>query len=212
MEFLATLSPTTSLTGYKPPGSSGESIRVGRGGPDPRVADADLEPSGDLHDRIEDRASPKSASELRAATILVEHLNSLGAAWANPRLHEGREAGVDAVAEDGDKRLRVQVTTPERTAWEPLAKGGEHVRSETGVQDAVKAIRAAIEAKTLFAELGDIVLALDATDSPRYALQGVVDAFRGSHGTWTREVGYAAVWLVGPGANHVHRLDTDSGR
>jgi hypothetical protein len=76
-----------------------------------------------------------------------------------------------------------------------------------GVHDAVDAIKAVIEDKTRFSELDEIVLALDATDSPRYALRAVADAFQAQHVAWAAGVGYQAIWLVGPVADLVHRLD-----
>ena len=79
-------------------------------------------------------------------------------------------------------------------------------RSDPVVDDAVHAIKVAMEDKTLFSELAEIVLVLDATDSPRYALRAVADAFREQHVKWAAGVGYQAVWLVGPVTELVHRL------
>jgi hypothetical protein len=207
MILSATVTTSASMTGYMPPGIGGESVRLSRGGEDPRVAGADVDPVGELSDQIEGRASSKDSSELRAAVLLVEHLNARGAHWAPPTLYRGREIGVDAVAADDADRLQIQVTTPERSAWALLAKQHRLERSDPGVHDAVDAIKAAIEGKTQFSELGEIVLALDATDSPRYALGAVADAFLALHATWAAGVGYQAIWLVGPVADLVHRLD-----
>jgi len=210
MEFHATVTPSPSLYAHKPPTASGEAIRVSRAGDDPRVSGADVQPSGALSDHIEGRASPKVASELRAAQILAEHLNELGANWGQVSAPEGPEEGVDAVATSEQQTLRVQVTTPERDAWSALAKTPTLKRTDPGVDDAVDSIKEAIERKTLFADRGEIVLALDATDSPRYALETVVEAFREQHSTWATGVGYAAIWLVGPVPNLVHRVDEAS--
>jgi hypothetical protein len=207
MMLSATAATSASMTGHKPPGSGGESVRVARGGEDPRVAGADVDPAGELSDHVEGHASSKDSSELRAATVLVEHLNAGGAHWGPPTLYRGKEIGVDAVTADGAERLQIQVTTPERSAWALLAKQHRVERLDPGVHDAVDAIKAAIEDKTLFSELGEIVLALDATDSPRYALRAVADAFLAQHVAWAGGIGYQAIWLVGPVAELVHRLD-----
>jgi hypothetical protein len=192
---------SASLTGYKPPGATAdEAVRVIRGGSDPRVADADLSASGGLEDRIEGRASRKDDSELRVAQTLVEHLNADGAQWGQVELRRGRE-------DDGDQALRIQVTTPERAVWKQLASAGEVRRSDNTTERAVAAIKAAIEGKLLFAGTASIVLALDSTDSPSYALAGVADAFGAAHGQWASEAGYASIWLVGPVASLVHRID-----
>ena len=182
-------------------------MRVIRGGSDPRIADADLRASGELDDRIEGRASRKDDSELRVALTLVEHLNTVGAHWVGVELRRGREDGVDAVASDGDETLRIQVTTPERAAWSQLARVDEVRRSDETIDRAVDAIKSAIEDKLLFAGRESIVLALDATDSPSYAFAGVAEAFHKRHSQWASETGYAAVWLVGPVASLVHRLN-----
>jgi hypothetical protein len=201
-------SSSASLTAYKPPGATAdESVRVIRGGSDRRVADADLSASGGLDDRIEGRASRKDDSELRVAQTLVEHLNAAGAHWSQVGLRRGQEDGTDAVARDGDQALGIQVTTPERVAWKQLASASEVRRSDETTNRAVAAIKAAIEGKLLFAGTKNIVLALDATDSPSYALAGVANAFRAAHGQWAHEAGYAAIWLVGPVSSLVHRLD-----
>jgi hypothetical protein len=211
MEFQSAIDTSAAFTAYEPPGAAGESVRHGRGGADPRVANADLDTSGELRDRIEGCASPKGASELRAARILVDYLNSLGEHWAPPGLHPGgrEEEGVDAVAADGDQTLRVQVTTPEHSAWSTLAQQLELVRAEPDVEAALESIKSAIERKTRFAGREEIVLALDATDSLRYALRGVADAFRAKYGTWAGGAGYRAIWLVGPVVDLVEQLDTE---
>lgn len=215
LELVASVTPTASAWAHKPPGADGrEAIRVMRGGDDARVASADAGAAGEVDDRIEGRAARKAQSELRTAAVLVEALNSYGEEWSAPKLRTGREDGVDAVAnwiDDPARELRIQVTTPERGAWALLAKVDSAERSESDATGAVEAIKAALEGKTRFAGRSEIVLALDATDSPRYALERVVQAFRAEHGEWVRGIGYDAVWLVGPVTAMVHRLDADSG-
>jgi hypothetical protein len=202
------------LIAQKLPGSSGESVRQQRGGDDPRVSDADLEPSGALSDRVEGRAASKGLNELRTARVLVDYLNLHGASWSLPQLHEGsREEGFDAWAADAardEKMLRVQVTTPERAAWKTLAMQPDLARSEPDVEGAVEAIRNAIAKKELFAGIEKINLALDATDSSRYAFKGVVDVFLARHAAWASGIGYRAIWMVGPTTGLVHRLDAQS--
>jgi hypothetical protein len=210
----ATQGQSASVIAQKPPGSSGESVRQQRAGDDPRVSDADLEPSGALSDRIEGRAASKGMNELRTVRVLVEYLNLHGASWSLPHLHEGnREEGFDAWAADAEcdqKVLRVQVTTPERSAWKTLAMQPDLARSEPDVEDAVEAIRDAIVKKELFAGIEKIDLTLDATDSSKYAFKGVVDTFLARHGACASGIGYRAIWMVGPTTGLVHRLDAES--
>jgi hypothetical protein len=213
----------TSFVAHKLPGSSGESIRNQRGGDDPRIADVDLDPCGRLEDRIEGVASPKSSSELRTARLLIERLNSLGQRWMDPQLPDpaALEEGVDAYATsaDRDEIMKIQVTTPEDTAWRQLGqqkKSGQQPeldRPEPDITAAVEAVRRAIERKRSksFAGISEIVLALDATDSSRYALQSVIDGFWSQHCDWARSVGgYRSVWMVGPAIDLVNQLDVVS--
>jgi hypothetical protein len=44
--------------------------------------------------------------------------------------------------------------------------------------------------------------------TPWLALPSVVTAFRRQHGADAREVGFAAVWVVGPSETFTERLDT----
>jgi hypothetical protein len=205
---------TASFVGHKAPradasGASGsEAVRVGRSGPDARSAAADLAPDGAVTDEIEGRASKKEASELRSATILVDRLNMLGANWSHPEARSGLEDGVDCIAHGADgKTLRIQVTTPEREIWARLRNERSVGRANPSVDRAVEAQHGAIKAKALLAGRENIVLALDATDSPRYALRAVVDEFRTRHSVWAASVGYLAIWVVGPVADMVYRLD-----
>lgn len=207
MHLSAAVRPEASTIAHKDSAASGDSIRVMRGGDDPRVADADRDTSGETRDRIEGPAAPKEVSELRVAHLLVERLNAHGQKWSPPEPPDGPEEGVDAVANHGDVILKVQVTTPEDMAWRELVSKPEFGRTESSVAPAVEAIRRAIERKANFAGRGEIVLALDATDSPRYALRGILDAFRAQHGSWAATIGYEAIWMVGPAATLIHRLD-----
>jgi len=116
---------------------------------------------------------------------------------------------VDCTADGADgATLRIQVTTPERFAWAELAHATAVDRDDKNVDRAVEAIRTAIESKAPFTGLDTIVLALDATDSPRYAMKGVADAFRARHGDWACGAGYQAIWVVGPAKGLVNKLDT----
>lgn len=134
----------------------------------------------------------------------------MGRGLAANRQGGREEEGVDAVPANDDQTLKVQVTTPEHSAWSTLAQQSELVRVEPDVEAALESIKGAIERKMLFAGREEIVLALDATDSLRYALKGVADAFRAKYGRWAVGAGYQSIWLVGPLADLVQRLDIES--
>lgn len=181
---------------------------VSRSGDDPRVAASDLDEDGRLVSRVERRASNKGASELRTAQLFVRRLNTMGAQWgeASAPADGSPEEGVDAIARDAaGHELKIQVTTPETRAWALLAKRPEPWTADGDVEEAVQAMHDAIHRKHLKAH-PDIHLALDATDSPRFALTAVVQAFRERYGPWARGR-FAGVWTVGPVVESVERLD-----
>jgi hypothetical protein len=189
-----------------------EAIRVERGGDDARSAAADLDPDGSVRDRIVGRASSKADVERRAATRFVEYLKRDGAQWHAPVVvgaNARDEAGVDCRAEnDAGEVLKMQVTSAEREAWRCLDHALEIERQCDDIEPVVDALRDAVAAKRLDGR-GEITLLIDATDSPRASMRGVVEEFRRRYGLWAREQGWQAIWLVGPVVEFVSRLDIE---
>lgn len=137
-----------------------------------------------ITDRIEGKASHKDHIELRVAQNLITRLNQLGAYWHAPRLVRAghrEERGVDCSSRDDvGNELLIQVTTTDAEAWVQLAREPLIVRDDVAYARVVDAIRAAIARKATRAA-PDILLALDATDSPRAAFRSVVESFRSQH-------------------------------
>jgi hypothetical protein len=96
------------------------------------------------------------------------------------------------------------VTTTEREVWQ-RTRENLHERSAE-IHEVVEAIHDAIQAKSKQAD-PEIMLALDATDSPRAAVRPVVNAFRTQYGAWAAGVGFQEIWVVGPVIALVTRLD-----
>jgi hypothetical protein len=183
-------------------------IAIDRADVDLRVASADLSADGLVSDRIVGSAPGKHDAELRVARYLVDRLNQLsGDDWASPEpvLADARhERGVDCIArKPSGEELLIQVTTAERDMWQ--RREDVHERSED-IRAVAEAIRAAIQAKRTRADR-KIMLALDATDSPRASFRPVVDEFRTQYGDWAVHVGFREIWIVGPSAALVNRLD-----
>ncbi|MEU7935988.1 hypothetical protein [Microbispora bryophytorum] len=192
-------------------GSDGSvTIRVFRSGVDGRTASADADGKGLLLDRIGGRASHKEHRELRAAQGLLSRLNQLGENWRDPEVLSASardERGVDCIAHnDAGQRLLIQVTTVERAAWAVLARQASLERTRTQAE-AVEEVRDAIGAKRTRADR-NVILVLDATDSVGGALQPVVNAFREQYGEWAAGIGFRQIWVAGPTADLVHRLDS----
>jgi len=139
--------------------------------------------------------------------ILIERLNQSGPHWEQPK-RPRREGGVDCEASDGEEVLKIQVTRaePSQRFWQKLSTAGQVAGCST-VDDSTDILRAAIDRKSVSAS-NDVVLALDATDTPGFAFQAVTDSFRKRHGPWAAHIGFKQIWLVGPTARLTERLDT----
>lgn len=152
--------------------------------------------------------------EMRAAASLVQKLNAAGTEWAAPQLTQTgsdakREEGVDCTALDNtdpQRVLRIQVTRANAVAWAPLRRDPSMFERRETVDSMVESIYAAIERKRTRAD-PTIVLVLAAYDSPAHALRSVAQAFLVRHGQWARTAGFKEVWIAGPVAELVHRLD-----
>ncbi len=183
-------------------------IAINRADVDLRVASADLSADSLVSDRIVGSAPGKHDAELRVARYLVYRLNQLSDDdWASPELmlaDARHERGVDCIAQKpSGEELLIQVTTAEREVWQ--RREHVHERSED-IRAVVEAIRAAVQAKRTRADR-KIMLALDATDSPRASFRPVVDEFRTQYGDWAVHVGFREIWIVGPSTALVNRLD-----
>jgi hypothetical protein len=207
-EDAAAAAESLVVDGYGDDGSA--HIAVDRAGVDRRVASADVSADGVINDRIIGTAPNRDHAELRVAEHLVDRLNQLGADWQRPELVRAdarNERGVDCISRSASgQELLIQVTTTEREVWRQ--RENVHERSVTS-QMVVQAVRAAVQAKATRSDQ-KIVLALDATDSPRAAFRAVVDAFHAQYGAWAANIGFQEIWLVGPVAALVNRLDIQS--
>jgi hypothetical protein len=181
---------------------------------DHRNAGASVSEAGVVRYWISGADAGNGLVEFRAAASLVQKLNAAGADWAAPELTQTgsdakREEGVDCTAVDNTDRqtiLRIQVTRANADAWEPLRRDPSMLERCETVDSMVESICAAIERKRTHADR-TIVLVLAAYDSPAHALHSVAQAFRTKHGQWARTAGFKEVWIVGPTAELVHRLD-----
>ncbi len=181
---------------------------------DHRNAGGSVSEAGVVRYWISGAAAGNGLVELRAATSLVQKLNAAGADWAAPELTRTgsdakREKGVDCTALDNTdprKVLRIQVTTANADAWGRLARDPSMLERRETVGSMVESICAVIEHKITRADR-TIVLMLAAYDSPAHALQSVAQAFRVKHGEWARTAGFKEIWIAGPVAELVHRLD-----
>lgn len=190
-------------------GPTGETIQMAGDG---RNAGASAAADGQITYWIMGRHSGKEPVELQAAKSLTEKLNELGADWDTPTVvpaNARTERGVDCTTTSRSApqtRLDMQVTTPERHAWERLGRDPSLFELGTTVSDIVEAIHRAVEGKQHLAD-PKIVLVLAAYDSPVHALRSVAEEFLDEHGEWAGTVGFKEIWISGPTVALVHRLD-----
>jgi len=201
--------PTSRMIGHKTDSTGspeGEAVRVA--GPEERTAATDFEANESIAYKIGGRAPQGEEGALETAQLLVQKLRASGENWDDPVKVD--EQDVDCEARNGNQVLQVQVTrVPHTPLWQALgvlgaASGGGTADQAAG--DLMDAIN--LKARRLpDAQRARLALALDARDTPAFALAGVVSRFRQRHGQQAIALGFRAVWVVGPVVDLVARLD-----
>lgn len=188
-------------------------VRVERGGQS--IAD-DVSPDGAVRYSITGKSPQGREGERETCEILIERLNrNRGEAekWGDlteqpegsPADYEASTAATQAKRRK-PLRLNIQVTrVGDEDFWRRL-NGAGYDEGKPTLDDLKEALYAAILAKDQKAGR-DIVLAVDARNTPRHAFLPVVDSFREKHGVWAAGVGFQEVWVVGPIADMAERLD-----
>jgi hypothetical protein len=191
-------------------GSNTEGIRIedGMG----QSVTIDMDESGKTASHVRGRSPQHEEGNLDVARILIERLNHDGARWGQPRDVSGSssrgEQGVDCDASDGATTLLIQVTRAvDYRFWAPLGRTGQVVEAASTPGELADRLKVAIDRKVTLAGRSDIVLALNARLAVMQALHRVVDEFKMRHGAWARDVGFKAIWVVGPTVGLTRRLD-----
>lgn len=139
---------------------------------------------------------------LRVGALLVERLNGLGGDWEEPG-PAPEQSDVDVIANGPGGRLEIQVTrVGSEGLWGDLSRTGA-----AQLLPIARDFRSAIARKAArypVARVGEIVLALNALDAAGYALRAVRGSLPPAE---VATYGFAAVWIVGPTAALIHRLD-----
>jgi hypothetical protein len=184
----------------------GEAVRVA--GPGERAAAADFETNDSVSYEIAGPAPQGEEGALETTQLLVQRLRASGENWDDPVKVD--EQDVDCEAWSGNRVLRVQVTrVPHTPLWQRLGTLGTVSGGGTADQAADELMDAiAAKARRLpDVQRARLVVALDARDTPAFALAGVVSDFRQRHGQQAIALGFGAVWVVGPVVDLVARLD-----
>jgi hypothetical protein len=154
----------------------------------------------------------------RACVVLVEYLRQNGEKWANPRViarsDSNRETGVDCIVEGpAGTSLQIQVVRADLSPrlWECLSTVGR-LQGRYDPGEIAGALRTAIDHKakrTARAQRETLTLVLDATLIASHAMQPGVENFRRLSHEWAAGLGFSSIWIVGPVAQLVWRLDKD---
>jgi hypothetical protein len=185
----------------------GEAVRIS--GPRGRAASGDVLSDTSATQEISGPPAPQGEEgRLDTANLLVERLRELGQDWSQP--YEVDFADIDCRA-DGDRGfLDIQVVRADKSdTWRTLSRTGRASKAASPaiLADALLEV-ARKKARLPAAQLGNLLLAIDARDTPVFAMGGTIDSFRQRHLDQVARLGFRAVWVVGPTVALVARLDT----
>jgi hypothetical protein len=174
------------------------------------ATEADIDDQGHITGNVQGRSPQGEEGSLTVCEILIEYLNQLGANWAIPHPDNQGERGIDCVSEREQDHLLIQVTRiPDAVDWKGLNKSGA-ASIANDVSTAISQLQRAIEGKaTIDPSLRrSITLVIDAMRTPAFATPPVVHAFKAVHGQYIDSLAFKSIWVVGPVASTVYRLDS----
>ena len=210
-----TVAPTDSFVAVLMRGDAIRSVR--KQGEGEHAVTADV---GDNQDVALNLAGPASHGEdnvRRVAGVLLQRLMSNGESWSEPRIvaEQGAksESGIDFELDGADGlTVRVQVTRADTNPclWSSLAEVGR-VQGRYGLTESAGALRDAIQKKAAIpkSDRRETSLVLDATLVAGHAMPPVIEECRRRYGEWAQELGFQAIWCVGPIVELVWRLDQE---
>lgn len=137
---------------------------------------------------------------------LIERLNQNGYTIDTITLQEvkNRNDDKDFTAKNGTEEIRFQVTrgAPASSFWYSLSRFRKQDHQWASPESCAEGIRAAIERKarkiSTVSQRREIILAIDAINSPALALNKTIRMFRRMHGAWASGLQFRYIWVVGP--------------
>jgi hypothetical protein len=180
----------------------------------PQQSDSAVADDGSVHSILRGTPSQGEQSTLEVCRGLFRTLQQRKHRWHLPHLAPEHD-DCDCLSQSLDsvnELLRVQLVrvVTDSTIWRELAQRGHHTTAAPSSHALAEGIRGAIEKKAQKTALGQrarLALALDATTTSAFALGAVIRSFRDGHGSWCKELGFRAIWLVGPSSDMTYRLD-----
>lgn len=179
-----------------------------------RATSADRHDDGSLSYSILGSSPQGEEDTLLTCRVLVGALNASGANWSEPVPGEGIVDCETIDANSSAKKLSIQVTRAiaDQELWKKLNLEGNYRHRNVSKNQLASHIKHAIEKKANDRAIprtirSSMILALDATRLAVLGFEDVVEEFQSQFGAWTRSLGFAAVWLVGPQDSLTWRLD-----
>ena len=202
MGSVTALQPT--VVTHSHPGDVAEQINVGA----PRYRSSSAADSEGGR-QVYDGEPPRHEQDVQqVCNTLREALAQVGMHWGPFDCEQPETSDVDAVAVDGNgRRLQVQVTRAEQDIWEEVARTGGAETVETNERRAAAIWYAIIKKSKNLAprQRAQLVLVVDANRTPGYLRTTVIEVFRAHYGDQAANLGYIAIWLVGPTAADLTR-------
>ena len=179
-----------------------------------RLTAADQHDDGSFSYSISGSSPQGEEDTLHTCRLLVTVLNSMDGNWNDPTISEGVADCISGDRNNSNRKLSIQVirAIADQGLWQDLGQQGSFNESGANSEQLALEIKASISRKASDESIPHVsrkglILALDATRLPVLGLDDVVEEFQSRFGTWTRGLGFDAVWLVGPQPSLVSRLD-----
>jgi hypothetical protein len=179
-----------------------------------RVTSVDRSDDGLLSYSIQGSSPQGEEDTLPTCRVLISVLNASGGNWMDPvRVPDDDIVDCEAVnVNHPDRKLSIQVVRAivDKKLWNQLNEQGRFEELNVSKEQLIAQIKSAIEKKDRAIAPADhpsLTLALDATRLPVLGFEDVIEEFHSQFGSWTRSLGFEAIWLVGPQSSLTWRLD-----
>ena len=174
-----------------------------------RQLSSDSHPGGNVSSYFKAAVSSGEGNVHKVCHILAERMSTRHTAWTVSMEHPD-SIDIDCYLDSGDLRLNIQVTRADQNpeVYQRL-NSKENVERMILDEELGAMLKNAIDAKAkkiAQSQRSDIVLVLDATDTPDLSLDATLAQFHSLFHKHLVSLGFREVWLVGPTSRLTHRL------
>lgn len=176
-----------------------------------RAAHGTIDEQGSASFGISGSPSHGEDGTLETSALFIRVLNSGGARWQQPNLISEGLTDALSCSLDDNAELRMQVVraVSEPAIWKALGcSGSTECKLLTPAQIA-DLLRDSISRKVLRihpTDRADLVLLLNALDTPIVCFDQPISVFLSEHGLWAAGLGFRGIWVIGPWPSLVRTL------